>query len=191
LQTVAARSSLAVARVTRWQDMYIVTVLSHVAPLTHCCKRNVIAFAVAHACSEHYVITRQASSSNEGFCVQPDNVLYLTTSTVWRLMDMGITAEAGAPLVLLRGYDINEFETSQEVARASWRTGTQTCLALGTCIMLDRIHQSQALGGHGGLLSCKIAASLQVQTDRLAHSNIDSCQTSRAAWAPVLHADVP
>ena len=104
-------------------------------------------------------------------------------------MDMGITAEAGAPLVLLCGYDINE--TSQEVARTSWRTGTQTCLALGTCIMLDRIHQSQALGGHGGLLSCKIAASLQGQTDRLAHSHIDSCQTSRAAWAPVLHADVP
>ena len=29
--------------------------------------------------------------------LQPDNVLYLTTSTVWRLLDMGITATAGAP----------------------------------------------------------------------------------------------
>ena len=28
--------------------------------------------------------------------VKPDNVLYLTTSVTWRLMDLGITAHAGA-----------------------------------------------------------------------------------------------
>ena len=28
--------------------------------------------------------------------IKPDNVLYLTTSLTWRLMDMGITAATGA-----------------------------------------------------------------------------------------------
>lgn len=30
--------------------------------------------------------------------IKPDNVLWLTTSTTWRLMDMGITVPAGAVL---------------------------------------------------------------------------------------------
>ena len=28
--------------------------------------------------------------------LKPDNLLYLTTSTVWRLMDMGVTTPVGA-----------------------------------------------------------------------------------------------
>ena len=71
---------------------------------------------------------------------RPDNILYLTTSTVWRLLDMGIAVTAGAACSLALRRQADRVCGDAPTARAGWCTRSSAVpsatVALSSCSLM-------------------------------------------------------